>query len=73
MTQSDPHAPSEHVTADASHAHAPAGGDQAYFPPEQWHDFREADKTAASYIVVLMQGIFIVGLFLYLVVLWSVT
>ncbi len=70
MSQNDPHTPSDHTTADAPHA--PAVGEQTYFPPEQWRDFREADRTAAAYIVVLMQGIFIVGLFLYLVVLWSV-
>jgi hypothetical protein len=68
----DPHAPSEHVTADPAHAHAPAAGEQTYFPPAEWREFRESDKTAAAYIVVLMQGIFMVGLVLYLIVLWSV-
>jgi hypothetical protein len=72
MTHGDPHAPSEHVPAGAPHGHAPAAGEQTYFPPEEWRAFRESDKTAAAYIVVLMQGIFIVGLVLYLIVLWSV-
>jgi hypothetical protein len=67
----DPHAPSEHVTADP--AHAPAAGEQTYFSPAEWREYRESDKTAAAYIVVLMQGIFMVGLVLYLIVLWSVT
>jgi hypothetical protein len=75
-------APSEHVPADPghgaaeAHAHAPdhaahAAYEQAHFPPEHWQELREADKTAAAYIVVLMQGIFVTGLVLYLIVLWS--
>jgi hypothetical protein len=73
----DPHAPapSEHVTADPGHGHAhghDAGGEQTYFPPEHWQELRNIDKTAAAYIVVLMQGIFMIGLVLYLIVLWSV-
>ncbi len=68
------HAPSEHITADPGHAHghAPAAGEQTYFPPQEWQEFRDSDKTAGAYIVVLMQGIFVVGLVLYLIVLWSV-
>jgi hypothetical protein len=71
MSHGDPHAPSEHITPGAPHGHAPAA-EQALFPPEEWRAFRNSDKTAAAYIVVLMQGIFIVGLVLYLIVLWSV-
>src|SRR5436305_613911 len=40
MTHGDPHAPSEHVTADAAHAHAHAGAEQTYFPAEEWREFR---------------------------------
>jgi hypothetical protein len=65
------HAPSEHITASPGH-HAPAAGGQTYFPPDVWQSFRDADKTAGAYIVVLMQGIFLIGLILYLIVLWSV-
>jgi hypothetical protein len=63
------HGPAEHVP-DAP-GHHPAGG-QTYFPPDVWQSFREADKIAGTYIVVLMQGIFVIGLILYLIVLWSV-
>jgi len=72
MSHGDSHAPSEHVTAHAPHGPAAAAGEQTHFPPEQWQEFRDSDKTAAAYIVVLMQGIFMVGLVLYLIVLWSV-
>jgi hypothetical protein len=73
MNHADPTPPSEHSLAHPeAHAHAPAAGEQTYFPPAEWQEFRDADKTAAAYIVVLMQGIFIVGLVLYLIVLWSV-
>jgi hypothetical protein len=68
----DPHAPADHVTAAAphhGHAYAPAHPD---FTPEEWDSFRASDKTAATYIVILMQGIFAIGLVLYLIVLWSV-
>ncbi len=69
MNHDDPHAPSEHA---AAHHDAPSG-EQTYFPPHEWQSFRDADKTAAAYIVVLMQGIFLVGVVLYLIVLWSVS
>ena len=73
MTHDDPIPGAEHSIAHpAAHAHAPAAGEQTYFPPAEWQEFRDADKTAGAYIVVLMQGIFMVGLVLYLIVLWSV-
>jgi hypothetical protein len=62
----------EEITTEAvTHDHALA--EQSHFTPQEWDEFRAADKTAAAYIVILMQGIFIVGLVLYLIVLWSVT
>jgi hypothetical protein len=65
------HPASEHVTATPGH-HAAPPGEQTYFPADEWQSFRDADKTAGAYIVVLMQGIFVIGLILYLIVLWSV-
>jgi hypothetical protein len=67
------HGPSEQITADPGHAHGhgPAA-EQAHFSDQEWQEFRDSDKTAGAYIVVLMQGIFVVGLVLYLIVLWSV-
>ena len=84
MTHDDPHNPSdplaagnppahahaEYSVAGPTHAHAP--GEQTHFPAAEWQEFRQADWTAGAYIVVLMQGIFMVGLVLYLIVLWSV-
>ncbi len=68
---SDAHGPSEHITATPGHDDAPSG-EQTYFSPTEWQSFRDADKLAGAYIVVLMQGIFAIGLVLYLIVLWSV-
>jgi hypothetical protein len=39
------------------------------FPAEVWNAFRQSDTQAARAIVVLMQGIFIVGIVLYTIVL----
>jgi len=39
------------------------------FPAEEWGAFRQSDSQAARAIVVLMQGIFIVGIVLYTIVL----
>jgi hypothetical protein len=69
MTHGDAHTPSEHVTAPPGHH---GTDEQPYFPADEWQSFRDADKTAAAYIVALMQGIFVIGLVLYLIVLWSV-
>jgi hypothetical protein len=66
----DAHGPSEHTHAEAGH-HAPAS-EQTYFSPTEWQALRDSDKLAGAYIVVLMQGIFAIGLVLYLIVLWSV-
>ncbi len=71
MTHGDSHGSSEHVSA--GHGHAPTGGAQALLPPEEWAAFRASDKVAGTYIVILMQGIFVIGLILYLIVLWSVS
>ncbi len=73
MNHDDPHGPSDQITATPphhGHAHGPA---QEHFTPEEWQSFRDADKLAGAYIVVLMQGIFAIGLVLYLIVLWSVS
>ena len=70
MTHDDPRAPADPAHAPAHHGAPP--GEQTYFPPDEWQQFRNADWTAAAYIVVLMQGIFLTGVVLYLIVLWSV-
>ena len=46
----------EHVTAAAPHAdpHGAPAGEQTLFPPAEWQEFRDADKTAAAYIVVFV-------------------
>jgi hypothetical protein len=56
-----PHS-SEHVTADP-HTAPPAG--PAIFPPAEVAAFQAADKKAATYIICLMAGIFIIGVILY--------
>ena len=58
MTASDP-------THDSS---APA---EQLFPEREWRAFREADKEAAKRIVILMTGIFVVGIVLYTIVAYT--
>lgn len=60
MTDGHDHAP-------AQHADAPPP-----FTAAEVTAFRNADVSAGRAIVVLMQGIFLIGLFLYLIVAWSV-
>jgi hypothetical protein len=62
----------DHATTPGSTAqHTETSPGQPYFPAAEWEFFRQDDKTAAKYIVGLMVGIFIVGLFLYIgVALW---
>jgi hypothetical protein len=45
---------------------APNPGD--LFPAGEWQAFRETDKQAAKAIVVLMAGIFCIGVLLYTIV-----
>ncbi len=72
MSHADPHGPSDQITATPPHHGHDHGHEPLPFTPGEWQSFRTADKIAASYIVVLMQGIFAIGLVLYLIVLWSV-
>jgi hypothetical protein len=59
----NPHSP-EHVTDTSS-----AG--PVLFPPAEVAAFQAADKKAATHIVCLMAGIFIIGVILYVgVCLW---
>jgi type IV secretory pathway component VirB8 len=51
---------------DAAHPAAEPGAD--LFPEREWHEFRLADKEAAKRIVILMTGIFVVGIVLYSIV-----
>ena len=57
------------ITADPHAAPAPA---QPHFSPAEWQALRQEDVKAAKAIVVLMQGIFVIGLLMYTVVAWSV-
>jgi hypothetical protein len=50
------------------HGHDPAGHTEDLFPDREWREFREADKEAAKRIVILMTGIFVVGIVLYSIV-----
>jgi hypothetical protein len=47
-----------------SHVHA-----DDLFPVAEWGEFRESDTKAARNIVVLMVGIFVIGIMLYSIVL----
>jgi hypothetical protein len=60
MTQ-DPHAPAEHGTATAP------------FSETELHTLHSEDVASGKAIVVLMAGIFIVGLVLYTFVAWWVS
>ena len=53
----------------SSHTATPAA---APFPPEVVASFRKDDTRAAAAIVLLMCGIFTIGLFLYLGVCYSI-
>jgi hypothetical protein len=50
---------------DSAHHVSPA----EVFPASEWRAFTESDKQAAKAIVVLMTGIFVVGVVLYTIVL----
>jgi hypothetical protein len=52
--------------------HPAAPASQTLFPPAEWEELRQSDITGAKYIIGLMVGIFVVGLFLYTGVLISV-
>ncbi len=68
MTQhgTPPHGAHHSTAPDAVHA------EPLPFTDAQWQAFREEDKTAGTYIVSLVVGIFLVGLVLYIGVLISV-
>jgi hypothetical protein len=48
----------------------PGGPDKPalHFTPEEWEQYRQSDRVAARSIVLLMGGIFTVGLVLYSIV-----
>jgi hypothetical protein len=50
------------------HSHASDVPGEELFPAREWREFREADKDAAKRIVLLMTGIFLVGIVLYSIV-----
>jgi hypothetical protein len=66
----DPAQPSH--TPEPAAGHAPAPPSAPPFAADEWQILRRSDKTAATYIVGLMGGIFAIGLVLYLIVLYSV-
>jgi len=41
------------------------GKTQLHFTPEEWEQYRQNDKSAARSVVLLMGGIFTIGLILY--------
>ena len=41
---------------------------EALFPEREWREFRLSDAQAAKRIVILMAGIFVVGIVLYSIV-----
>jgi len=53
---------------EAIHPHGNASHVEALFPPQEWEAFHQADRQAATAIVVLMVGIFSIGVVLYSIV-----
>ena len=49
----------------SEHAHDHSQPAEALFPDWEWKEFRLSDATAAKRIVLLMAGIFVVGIVLY--------
>jgi hypothetical protein len=68
MTEGHEHAPTHPARGDAAAAEV-----QPAFTDTEVRAFRESDVSAGRAIVILMQGIFLIGLVLYLIVAWSVT
>jgi hypothetical protein len=58
----------ENSMTEALH-HPAALNPDALFPAGEWQSFRDSDKQAATAIVVLMVGIFVIGVILYTIVL----
>jgi hypothetical protein len=52
----------------SEHAHDASQPAEPLFPQWEWQEFRLSDATAAKRIVVLMTGIFVVGIVLYSIV-----
>jgi hypothetical protein len=50
---------------DALHSGHGTHAGQPYFPATEWESFQAADRQAARNIIVLMGGIFSIGLLLY--------
>jgi hypothetical protein len=73
---SDPHAasissgPSAETGATDPHAHGAHPG--LPFTEAEWRDFHESDKGAGAAIIILMSGIFTIGLVLYSIVTYTV-
>jgi hypothetical protein len=64
---SDPHAPtSTDIHAGTPHGHGSAPA--LPFSEADWHEFHQSDKGAGGAVIVLMGGIFSIGLVLYTIV-----
>jgi type IV secretory pathway component VirB8 len=50
------------------HPHGNSTNHQEVFPAAEWEEFHEADRQAAKRIVLLLVGIFVIGIVLYSIV-----
>jgi hypothetical protein len=54
-----------------THGHGGGSHETALpFTDAQWQEFREADKEMGKHVVLLMVGIFSIGLALYVAIAW---
>lgn len=53
-----------HLSHGVAGTHHPSGR-PTYFTEQEWVDFQKSDRGAGGTVVMLMTGIFIIGLLLY--------
>jgi hypothetical protein len=64
------HGPVEtHITAHPEHGHGHGGAAAIAFTPAELNSFHHDDRYAGTAIVLEVGGIFVIGLFLYIIVL----
>ena len=51
-----------------SHDHGHHDGERPYFPAAEWEAFQKDDITVGKAVILLISGIFTVGLVLYVIV-----
>lgn len=56
-----------------THGHHAATGDRPYFPESMWQQFQIEDIAAGKAIILLISGIFSIGLILYSIVALAVS